>query len=350
MTQILGYSLPIPLWLTLSVFLACWVAISFLISRIFDRLIRRWTEKRKNHLDQIVIQSFHTPILIFLLLVGGWIALGAVELAPKMARFAQVGISLATAFICIFAGVKIYQGLLMEYGQRYDSIKPSLNILNLLGKGLIILVGLLITLESLNISITPLLTTLGIGGLAVALAFKDTLTNFFAGLYILADQPILVGDYIKIEGGPEGYVEEVGWRSTRIRTLPNNIVILPNSKVSESIITNYFLPERRMALLINVSVDYGSDTRRVEKILLEEVTGAASEVQGMLPEPPPTVRFIPGFRESSLDFTVICQVREFGDQYFVQHELRHRILERLRREGIEIPFPQRTVHLRGENR
>jgi len=350
MTQIFGYSLPIPLWLTLSIFLACWVAISFLISRVSDRLIRRWTEKRKNHLDQIFIQSLHTPFLIFLLLMGGWIALGAVELAPKMARFAQVGISLATAFIFILAGVKIYHGLLMEYGQRYEPIKPSLGILNLLGKGLIILVGLLITLDSLNISITPLLTTLGIGGLAVALAFKDTLTNFFAGLYILADQPILIGDYIKIEGGPEGYVEEVGWRSTRIRTLPNNIVILPNSKVSESIITNYFLPERRMALLINVSVDYGSDTRRVEKILLEEVTGAASEVQGMLPEPPPTVRFIPGFRESSLDFTVICQVREFGDQYFVQHELRHRILERLRREGIEIPFPQRTVHLRGENR
>jgi len=350
MTQIFGYSLPIPLWLVLSTFLACWVAFSFLISRFLDRMIRRWTEKRKNHLDRIFIQSLHAPFLIFLLLMGGWIALGAVELAPKMARFAQVGISLATAFICIFAGVKIYQGLLMEYGRRYESIKPSQNILNLLGKGLIILVGLLITLDSLNISITPLLTTLGIGGLAVALAFKDTLTNFFAGLYILADQPILIGDYIKIEGGPEGYVEEVGWRSTRIRTLPNNIVILPNSKVSESIITNYFLPERRMALLINVSVDYGSDTRRVEKILLEEVTRAASEVQGMLPEPPPAVRFLPGFRESSLDFTVICHVREFGDQYFVQHELRHRILERLRREGIEMPFPQRTVHLRGENR
>jgi small-conductance mechanosensitive channel len=350
MNQIFGYSLPIPLWLVLSIFLACWVAFSFLISRIFDRLIRRWTERRKNHLGQIFIQSIHTPFLVFLLLMGGWIALGAVDLTPQMARFAQVGISLATAFICIFAGVKIYQGLLMEYGQRYEPIKPSLSILNLLGKGLIILVVLLITLDSLNISITPLLTTLGIGGLAVALAFKDTLTNFFAGLYILADRPILVGDYIKIEGGPEGYVEEVGWRSTRIRTLPNNIVILPNSRVSESIITNYFLPDRRMALVINVSVGYGSDTRKVERILLEEASRAALEIQGMLPEPPPAVRFIPGFRESSLDFSVICQVREFADQYFVQHELRHRILERLRKEEVEIPFPQRTVYLRGENR
>ena len=350
MTLMFGYSLPIPLWLALSLFLAFWVGFSFLVSRLLDRLIRRWTEKRENHLERIFIESLHTPFLIFLLLMGGWIVLGAVELTPRTARFFQVGISLATAFIVILAGVKVYHGLLMEYGQRVEAIKPSLGILNLLGKGLIILVGLLITLDSLSISITPLLTTLGIGGLAVALAFKDTLTNFFAGLYILADQPILVGDYIKIEGGPEGTVEEVGWRSTRIRTLPNNIVILPNAKVSESVITNYFLPDRRMALLINVSVGYGSDTRRVEGILLEEASRAVSEVQGMLAEPAPAVRFIPGFRESSLEFTVICHVREFGDQYFVQHELRHRILERLRREGIEIPFPQRTVHLRGETR
>jgi len=237
----------------------------------------------------------------------------------------------------------------MEYGQRYEPIKPSLNILDLLGKGLIILIGVLITLDSLSISITPLLTTLGLGGLAIALAFKDTLANFFAGLYILADQPVRVGDYVKLEGGPEGTVEGIGWRSTRIRTLGNNIVVIPNSKVSESIITNYFLPERRMSLLLTIGVSYSSDTRRVEKILIEEATRAASEIEGMLADPPPAVRFIPGFKESSLDFTLICQIREFVDQYFVQHELRHRILERLRREGIEIPFPQRTVHLRGEN-
>jgi small-conductance mechanosensitive channel len=180
----------------------------------------------------------------------------------------------------------------------------------------------------------------------VALAFKDTLANFFAGFYILADQPIREGDYIKLEGGPEGYVEGVGWRSTRIRTLPNNIVIIPNSKVSESIITNYFLPERRMALLLNIGVGYGSDSRRVERILLEEATQASSELEGLLADPPPIVRFIPGFGESALHFTLICQVREFVDQYSVQHELRHRIFQRFKKEGIEIPFPQRTVHLR----
>ena len=350
MTQIFGYSIPFPPWLTLTVFLAVWVAVSFLISRIFDQYILRTAEKSKTRLDNILIGAIHGPILTFLILMGSWVTLGALELTPKMARFAQIGISLAMALVLILASVKIYHGILMEYGQGYEPLKPSLGVLDLLGKALIILIGLLITLDSLSISITPLLTTLGIGGLAVALAFKDTLANFFAGLYILADRPIRAGDYIKLEGGPEGYVEGIGWRSTRLRTLPNNIVIIPNSKVSESIITNYFLPEKRMSLLVNISVSYDSDTRKVEKILVEEATRAVPEIEGMLADPPPSARFIPGFKDSSLDFTLICQVREFVDQYYVQHELRHRIFERFRKEGIEIPFPQRTVHLRKEEK
>ncbi len=346
MTHFFGYPLPLPPWLTLPIFLISWIFLSYYLSRIFDKYVHLWTSKTKTRLDKLLMEALHGPLFILLLLIGAHIALSALELTAKMARFASLGVSLATAFILIFAAVKFYNGLLIEYGQRYGPIKPSLGILNLLGKGLIILIGLLITMESLSISITPLLTTLGIGGLAVALAFRDTLSNFFAGLYILADQPIRVGDYIKIEGGPEGYVESVGWRSTRIRTLPNNIVVIPNSKLSESIITNYFFPEKRMSLLLPVSVSYESDPRRVEEILMEEAKKAAAEVEGLLEEPAPFVRFIPGFGDSSLNFTLICQVREFVDQYLVQHELRHRIFARFQKEGIEIPFPQRTVHLR----
>jgi small-conductance mechanosensitive channel len=348
LTQFFGYSIPVPSWIAITAFAAVWVALSLLMARLFKTHVRRWAEKTGSRFGLLLVEALHGPLLILLFLIGGQVTLGAAELTPKMERFATIGISLATAFVVIYAGVKIYHALLVEYGQRYEPIKPSLGILNLLGKALIIIIGLLITLDSLHISISPLLTTLGIGGLAVALAFKDTLANFFAGLYILADGLIRVGDYVKLEGGPEGYVQEIGWRSTRIRTLPNNIVVVPNSKVSESIITNYFLPERRMALVINIGVSYDSNARRVEEILLEEATRATAELKGLLAEPPPVIRFIPGFGESSLDFSLICHVREFGDQYPVQHELRHRIFERFKKEGIEIPFPQRTVHLRRE--
>ena len=348
MTQLFGYSIPVPPWLTIIVFGGVWVALSLLLSRLFQTHIRRWAEKTGTRIGKLLVEAFYGPLLILLLLIGGRVALGVLELTAKVERLATVGISLATAFVLIYASVKIYHGLLLEYGQRYKPIIPSLSILNLLGKTLIIIIGLLITLDSLNISISPLLATLGIGGLAVALAFKDTLANFFAGLYILADVPIRVGDYIKLEGGPEGYVAEIGWRSTRIRTLPNNIVIIPNAKVSESMITNYFLPERRMALQLNIGVSYGSNSRRVEEILVDEAKRAAGEIEGLLAEPAPIVRFIPGFGDFSLNFTLICQVREFVDQYYVQHELRHRILERFGREDIKIPFPQRTIHLKKE--
>ncbi len=165
-------------------------------------------------------------------------------------------------------------------------------------------------------------------------------------MHLLADRPIRVGDYVKIADTIEGFVVDVGWRSTRVRMLQNNVVVVPNKRVAESIIINYDLPEPRMSLLVPVGVAYGTDPDHVERVLVEEATRAAGEVPGLLADPPPFVRFIPGFGAYSLDFTLICQVATFVDQYAVQHELRKRILRRLRAEGIEIPFPVRTVELR----
>jgi small-conductance mechanosensitive channel len=210
-------------------------------------------------------------------------------------------------------------------------------------RGIVLIVGGVVLLGALGIQIAPILTALGVGGLAVALALQDSLSNLFAGMHLLADKPIRVGDYVKIADNVEGFVVDVGWRSTRVRMLQNTIVIVPNKKVAESIVTNYDLPEPRMSLLVRVSVSYGSDPDHVERVLVEEATRAAGQVPGLLAEPAPFVRFIPGFGEYSLDFTLICQVATFVDQYLAQHELRKRILRRFRAEGIEIPFPTRVV-------
>jgi small-conductance mechanosensitive channel len=128
--------------------------------------------------------------------------------------------------------------------------------------------------------------------------------------------------------------------------LQNNVLIVPNKRVAESVITNYDMPERRMALLIPVGVAYGSDPDHVERVLVDEALLAAGEVAGLLAEPPPLAR-LTGFGASSLDFTLICQVASFVDQYPVQHALRKRIVRRFRAEGIEIPFPVRTIEMRG---
>ncbi len=128
--------------------------------------------------------------------------------------------------------------------------------------------------------------------------------------------------------------------------MQNNMVIIPNNKLSLSVVTNYNLPEKKMALSIPISVSYSADPDVIERVVVEEAKGAIGEVAGMLGEPEPVVRFIPGFGESSLDFTLVCHIREFTDNASVQHELRKRIFKRFKKEGIEMPFPHRVVYVR----
>jgi small-conductance mechanosensitive channel len=213
-------------------------------------------------------------------------------------------------------------------------------------RGVVFITGLLVLLSALGIQIAPILTALGVGGLAVALALQDTLSNLFAGVHLLADKPIRVGDYVKVADNVEGHVVDIGWRSTRVRMLQNVVVTIPNKRVAESTITNYDMPESRLAVPIRIAVDYGADAELVERILLEESTRALDEVPGLLGEPAPSARLIPGFGEYSLDFTLAVHVKSFTDQFVVQHELRKRVLTRLAAEGVRIPVQVRGVELR----
>ncbi|MBI5417362.1 mechanosensitive ion channel family protein [Candidatus Poribacteria bacterium] len=207
----------------------------------------------------------------------------------------------------------------------------------------IFLIGGLFIMNSIGISIAPILTALGVGGLAVALALQDTLSNFFAGLYVTISRQIRLGDYIKLESGEEGYITDITWRSTKIRSLANNIIIIPNTKLSQTIVTNYFLPEKKMGISISIGVSYNADIDYVEKVLMEEAAIAQKEVAGMSKDKLPIVRLIPGFGDFSINFTLLCQIDEFENQFSVQHELRKRILKRFNKEKIEIPYPVRTI-------
>ncbi|GIU75855.1 MAG: membrane protein [Bryobacteraceae bacterium] len=204
--------------------------------------------------------------------------------------------------------------------------------------------GLLVILNLLDISLAPALTALGVGGIAVSLALKDTLANLFAGFYISMAGNIHKGDLIKLDSGQQGFVEDVSWRITTLRTLDNNLVVIPNSKLSEALVTNYTYPSPQMALPIPLSVSYSEDIDRVEQAVLEEVHAAAG-LDGLLLDPAPVVRFNPGFGDSSLNLTLVVHISEFTKQFAVQDLLRRRILARFRRDGISIPFPTRTLDL-----
>ncbi len=322
---------------------------ALLIARaIIFKALHRWAKRTETKIDDIVVTSLRSPSLFWAVALGIYLGLVFSDVPERYAFTISRIIHIIVIFSVTIAAANLSGRIFKSYIQQANLPIPTTGLAYGLLKGVIILVGFLVILGVLGISITPLLTALGVGGLAVALALQDTLANLFAGIHILVERSIRVGDFIRLETGQEGYVQDITWRTTRVRMLPNNMVVIPNSKLAQSVVTNYYLPEKKMSLLVPVSVSYASDPDEVEKMLVEEAKKAAKEIPGLLGEPEPFVRFIPGFGASSLDFTLICQVAEFADQYLAQHELRKRIFKRFKEAGIEIPFPQRTVHLREE--
>jgi small-conductance mechanosensitive channel len=321
------------------------MCVLFMVRGVSFRVLHRWADRTQSKFDDIVVEAFRLPSVYWCIAIGLYIGVATSSLQEKYIFYISKTIHVIVILSVTVAAANLAGKIFRNYIQKSNLPLPSTGLAYGMLKGTIIVVGLLIVLTVLGVSITPLITALGVGGLAVALALQDTLANLFAGIHILMEKAIRVGDFVKLESGQEGYVEDITWRTTRIKMLPNNMVVIPNSKLSQSIVTNYYLPEKRMSLLIAIGVSYASDPEEVEKILVEEARNAVGEIPGLLGDPEPFVRFIPGFGESSLDFTLICQVKEFVDQYLAQHELRKRIFKRFRKENIEIPFPQRTVHL-----
>jgi len=319
-----------------------------IVKKILFSLLTKWASSTSWDIDDIIIDALKKPMFFVVLAIAILIASQYTSLPEKWHMLITKSVNVIIIFAITLGVANIVGALLQKYVKTANIPLAPTGLTYIIIKGLFVLIGVLIILNYVGISIAPILTTLGVGGLAVALALQDTLSNLFAGMQILIERSVRVGDFVKIEEGVEGYVEDITWRTTRIRMLPNNIVIVPNSKMAQSMITNFYLPVPHMALRIPVSVSYGSDPQHVENVILDEVKKSTSAIQELIMDPEPVVRFIPGFGDSSLDFTLIVYVKEYADQFPVQSALRKRIFNRFKEEGIEIPFPQRVIHIAKE--
>jgi len=247
--------------------------------------------------------------------------------------------------LATLAAMRIAAGL-VTLRTRKD-LPSATTIFSTLVRLMVLALGGLVILQTLGIAVSPLLATFGIGGLAVALALQDTLANLFAGIHVLMAKQIKPGDYVQLDSGEEGYVVDVSWRNTTIRMLPNNMVIIPNAKLASCVITNYCLPEQELAVLVQVGVSYASDLEQVERVTVEVAREVMREVPGGVPDFEPFIRYHT-FGDFSINFTVILRAKSFVDQYLVKHEFVKRLHRRYGEEGIEIPFPIRTIYMRGE--
>lgn len=323
------------------------VLVSFLcglaLRSILFRKLTRWAEKTKSDYDDIVISSIRGPFLAWFLILGLHIALQTAELPPRAAAItAKLLLVLIIASIT-FALANMADKYVRAYGARAQTAMPLTSLAQNVARIVIFTVGFLIIIDALGIHITPILATLGVGGLAVALALQDSLANLFAGFHILLAKQLRVGDYIKLGSGEEGYIADINWRTTRINMLPNNVVLVPNDKLAKSIVTNYHLPENEMSVLVAVGVHYRSDLKQVEEVTIDVAREVMREVPGGVPDFEPFIRYHT-FNASSIDFSVILRAKEFVDQYLIKHEFIKRLHVRYAREGIVIPFPIRAIN------
>ncbi len=322
------------------------VAVGFLVRWLLFRALTRWAARSSSKVDLVLTQSLGGPILIWSFILGVYYATELLDLPARSTLLIEHTLLILVIISLTIMAAGLAGNLIRHFGDRAHGSRPVTTLTQNLAQLFVVLMGSLILLYHFGVSITPILTAFGVGGLAVALALQDTLSNLFSGFYISIAGQVRLGDYIKLNTGEEGYVTDISWRSTTVRGLSNNMVIIPNSKLAQAVVTNYYLPEKRVSFGLPVSVSYGADPDLVERVLLEEATSAAGSVPGLLAEPAPSVQLIPGFGDSALNFTLGYSVAEFVDQYRVQHELRKRILKRFRAEGIEMPYPTRTVYMR----
>jgi small-conductance mechanosensitive channel len=276
------------------------------------------------------------------LLIGVWVVAGYWPLTAEGHLLVERVVFVLGAASVTLAVAAIASQSVDAYGAVIAPALPVSSLTRNIAWALIAVLGLLVILNGLGLSITPMLTALGVGGLAVALALQEPLANFFAGVFMTLAGQIRVGDYVKLDSGQEGYVADFSWRSTRLRMLANNLVVVPNAKLAQAIVVNHHLPSQDLAVLVEVGVDYASDLRHVERVVMAVGRDVMQHVPGGVPEFEPFIRYHT-FAESSIDFTVVLRAREFVDQYLIKHEFIKRLHPTFEVEGIAIPFPIRTV-------
>ncbi len=317
------------------------IAVAYLLGRVAGHIVgnqlatlarrtgSRWIDS--------VVSAVARRVPFWTVLVGVYIAKGFWIIGVELARTVDRTLYVLTAASLTFLASEVLVKLVRTHGPTIDPALPTTTLTENLVRIVVVILGLLVILSGLGIEITPMLTALGVGGLAVALALQDTLANLFAGFYLTVAKHIRIGNYIKLSSGEEGYLVDIDWRASRLRVLTNNTILVPNVKLSQSIVTNYHLPEHELVIAIEASVDYASDLDQVERIATEVARDVMRTVQGGVPGFDPLVRFHT-FGDPGIGFSVVLSAREFVDQFLIKHEFVKRLHKRFLAEGVTIPI------------
>jgi small-conductance mechanosensitive channel len=325
------------------------IIIAKILYHFTDRFLKKRAALTESEIDDKVIVILHRPLYYIIILIGLLVALHFI-LPENYQESARTIISIIIIIIItkvLFGSIDIiFYDIAKKLAKRTKTAldDEAIPFLSKITKVTIVVLAGIIILDKLGFSgaVTSLVAGLGIAGFAIGFAAKDTIANILSGFFILTDRPFRRGDRIEV-GDYIGEVVDIGLRTTKILTLDKNYVIIPNSKIASTEVINYTLPNVRIKLKIPIGVAYGSDPKKVKKIILE----TAKKCDKILDDPKPEVYFIE-FGDSSLNFLLRVWVSNFRDRVKVKDFIHSQLYEKLEKEGIEIPFPCRTVYLRKE--
>ena len=334
-----------------AIILGGFVLFSYIVTFVLA-LFTKAASKTKSTLDDKIVSGIKKPIRFGFLLGGLYYSVYYIFGQFKVWNFPISGIFIVLIVLLIAYTVsKLFRAFFEWYAEEVmhrtesridDHLFPFVR--KIISVVIYVVAGLII-LRKLNIEIGPMLAGLGIAGLAVALALQDTLANFFSAVQVAVDRPISVGDYIELDSETKGTVVDVGWRTTKIRLPSNNLVVIPNSTLIQSKITNYTVEDTVVSVVIKSGVSYDSNLEKVEKVLLDVTKNVIASTEGCIKDFEPIVRFTE-FADSSINFIVILKAETYGKSFPIKHVMVKEITKAFRKHKIEIPFPQMDVHVR----
>lgn len=330
------------IFLSLKAFLPLFYIVgALLIGVVFEKIIVRRLRKipALNHIrTNEMIRTSKGPVLLLFVVAGVYGAVISTPVEPKaMGVIAKIMLAVGIVLITV-AGANILGGLINIYSNKEESAIPATSILVNIMRIIVFIIGGLFLLDTLGVSITPVLTALGVGGLAVALALKDTLTNLFSGLNLIASKQIKPGDYIKLDSGEEGYVTDITWRDTIIKAGNDHLIIIPNQKLAVVAITNFSTPDKQVPVSVPITISKENNLDKVEALCIKVANTVINDVDGTVKENEPVVRFN-ALSEAGISFNVIVKAEEFSNQYIIKHEFIKRLHNAFIENDIEFSLP-----------
>ncbi len=332
---------------------AIWIiALTFLVGKTIFFVLENYIvnpQREEKSLHQRIIREIRWPFYFIVGSVGIYYAARSLEiLRPYRGE-------MWTFFVIFMVGLGVYiTRKIMNATIYWYAAKDTrrlkieqtalMSLRNLLSLFIYSIAGIII-LSDLGVEVTPFLASLGIGGLAVALALQSTLANYFAGIYIASDKSARIGDYIQIDPDMMGYVEKMTWRSVWIRTMNHTMIVVPNAKLAEATIINFDQPKQAVKFKIICGVGYGNDLEKVEKTALRVAERVGEATGSVVENEKPFVRFYE-FGDSNINFSTWFTIKRWDLQYKLKHEFIKALKAEFDKEGIEIAFPCTNVYMR----